>query len=341
MNGSSPTQEGNGANWVYAYTLPCNSSLSDTLHVELTIFNTNTTTPESYTIGFSQAGSSPVVATLPASFSLTDNGVTVTKDIPIAANNLAPGNYELNINIDTPPSDLTESNAKKIHVMIQVNECAASAPTCFFTDSNGEFLADCSGDLVSTNEGGKFMLVNKKNGVIVSTNPGQFYYNYIWSNDGAAGSAVWTSTSGTLTNLVPQGANAVHAYTFDTSGFTQNLDAFEIVNHDGTPCGPSGPCTINVGKGQTLWVTWHLAYSGIGLPKPGATYLCETADEVIGAVANTNIAGACSTSAKGYNSRCSGPGRRVRRGNRRRLPWPDRSPSDRPRRPLPAVSLPR
>ena len=40
-------------------------------------------------------------------------------------------------------------------------------------DSEGDFLADCEGTLISENEGGTFMLVNKKTGVTVATNPGR------------------------------------------------------------------------------------------------------------------------------------------------------------------------
>ena len=307
-NGSNPDGT-NGANWVYAYTLPCNGLLSDTLHVELTISNTNSNPGDSYTISFSKSGNTGQIgATLPINFSLSDNSVTAIKDIPITAIGLTPGDYTLNIGVGTPPGALTESNPKNIKVNIHVNECNASVPTCFFTDSSGEFLSDCKEELVSTNEGGTFMLVNKKNGVIVATNPGQFYYNYLWTNDGS-GVDVEVQLAG-LVNLVPQGANAVHAYTFDTSGFTQSLEAFDMVNNDGTPCGPNGPCTIWVGEDETLWVTWHLAYAGVGLSKPAAGTSCPGSEDIGAAVilvdpsdSLTEIAGECSASATGYNKR--------------------------------------
>ncbi len=306
---NSKVPEAVGSNWVYAYTLPCNSIFSDTLHVELFITNTNDSTPQSYTIGFSKSGNpalSGTATSLPANFSLADDGNPVTKDIPITTGSLAPGDYLLNIGITYPNSNVSAGNPNSIQVKIHVNECAASVPTCFFTDSNGNFLADCSGALVSTNSGGTFMLVDKKNGTIVATNPGQFYYNYIWTNDGPTVDVQVQLSD--LVNLVPQGANAVHAYTFDTSGFTQDIDSFNMVNNDGTPCGPFGPCTINVGEGDTLWVTWHLAYKGIGEQKPGAGYSCP-GHEPIGAAARlvdanntvTVVAGGCSASATGYN----------------------------------------
>jgi hypothetical protein len=123
-------------------------------------------------------------------------------------------------------------------------------------------LTDCSGADVTTNLGGTFAIVPNAKGKIVATNPGQFYYNLIWTNPGGS-QAVTINLS--AINLAPQGANAVHALTFNSSGFTQDASAFDMVNEDGTPCGPSGPCTINVATGETLWVTWHLEYNQIGM----------------------------------------------------------------------------
>jgi hypothetical protein len=111
----------------------------------------------------------------------------VGKEIAISATSLAPGDYTKNISIGGYSSnEVTAHNPKDIQALIHVNECTASVPSCFFTDSAGEFLSNCSGDLVSTNDGGVFQLVNKKTGQITATNPGQFYYNYIWTNDGPA-----------------------------------------------------------------------------------------------------------------------------------------------------------
>jgi hypothetical protein len=108
----------------------------------------------------------------------------------------------------------------------------------------------------------------------------------------------------------------VHAKTFNTSGFTQDLDAFDMVNQDGTPCGPYGPCTINVGQGESLWVTWHLEYSNVGghptadpgLSCPGSEHIGANAllVESMGTCGGGNqtvIAGECNTDATGYNIR--------------------------------------
>jgi hypothetical protein len=300
------------AKYEYYYEWSCNSQLPDTLNVDFRITNTNSSSAEEcYTINFSQSGNPGVVATFPTSFSLCDDGETVSKTIGINAVTppLASGNYQKNININPPSNALIEIKPKDIQVSIKVNECEApSEPTCFFTNSDFVFLSDCLGEFVSTEEGGTFMLVNKKNGVIVSTNPGQFYYNYLWTNDGPAVDV--RVETGPLENLVPHGANALHAYTFDTSGFTQDLASYLMVNNDGTPCGPDGPCAINVGEGETLWVTWHLEYAHVGdIVDAGTT--CPGSEEInagahlIDAVSKEPIVGAgdCITKAFGYNVR--------------------------------------
>ena len=259
QGGSSPTA--NGANVVYAFTTTECTSLSDTLNLSLRIDNTDGSLGSSYTISFVANGDdSDIVATLPASFSLIDDGVAVSKQIPISIGLLPAGDYSLNIMINTNPggSAISQPNPSKVHILLHVDECQATAPTCFFTDSGGNFLTDCEGDFVSESSGGRFEIVSGKGKkTVVATNPGQFYYNYLWTNPGGE-VEVQILLNGLSANIRPHGANAVHAFTFDTSGFTQDQAAFEMVNKDGTPCGPSGPCTITVGEGETLWVTWHL-----------------------------------------------------------------------------------
>ena len=93
------------------------------------------------------------------------------------------------------------------------------------------------------------------------------------------------------------------------AGFTQDQAAFEMVNKDGTPCGPSGPCTITVGEGETLWVTWHLEYVTGGPTNPSAGGTCEAAAAEITASArlvqasdgSIEIAPICGVQALGYN----------------------------------------
>ncbi len=58
----------------------------------------------------------------------------------------------------------------------------------------------------------------------------------------------------------------MHVLIYDSGSFTAN---FDDVNNDGTPCGPTGATCkspITVPKGQTLWLTWHVAYQWLGSP---------------------------------------------------------------------------
>jgi hypothetical protein len=308
------TVVGTSAKWIYAYEWSCTSLIPDTLKVKFRIENTDPPSGECYDIGFTQSGAGDVLATLPATAVQVCDDNTWTNppiEIPISIPSppLAPGDYIQNISITTPPGALTENNPKDLQVKVHVDTCNETpVRTCFFTNSEGMFLSDCSGAYVSINEGGTFILNNKKNGLIVATNPGQFYYNFLWTNPGDAVDVEVQLDE--LLNLVPHGANAVHAYTFNT-GFTQDLDAFEMVNNNGTPCGPNGPCTINVGVGETLWVTWHLEYEWIGYSKPGAGFTCPGLEEIkagahlIDADSKEPIEGAgdCITTATGYNKK--------------------------------------
>lgn len=87
-----------------------------------------------------------------------------------------------------------------------------------------------------------------------------------------------------------------------------------MVNQDGTPCGPSGPCTVTVGAGQVLWVTWHLEFSLVGSSSAGIGSTCGGAGGVpISASATLSSNGplssggtalaSCSTGATGYLKR--------------------------------------
>lgn len=61
---------------------------------------------------------------------------------------------------------------------------SGSNVSCFLTNSDGAFLADCDGVLVteSGSDEGRFAIVVNKKQIGVATNPGQFYYNLIWHN---------------------------------------------------------------------------------------------------------------------------------------------------------------
>ncbi|GEM_PF-2412096 len=264
--GFTPTIPGNSpTEWFYAYCVPSGVSLSDTLPVDFTVTDTDNSPGDSYTISLSATGSNALKSkiTLPADFTISDDGSTTTQSIQIGPVSLSDGNYAVTIHISGSPSNKLNVPVSNIHIHVAVGgACGGPNPSCFLTDSSFNLLTDCSGNAVAGNSGGTFVIVTNSKGYVVATNPGQFYYNMIWNN--TTGSDQTVTVTFQSSNLSPMGANSVHALVFDSSGFTEDLSSFDMVNQNGTPCGPSGPCTISVPAGQILWVTWHLTYTYIG-----------------------------------------------------------------------------
>jgi hypothetical protein len=263
-NGVSPIVHGNNNEWFYAYCLPSGSVLSDSYPIKFVVTDTNNNPGDQYTISLKAVGSPQLVngTTLPGDFSITDDGVSQTKTVSVNTAVLPDGQYNLNIQITADPPGRLTTDHDTIHIQVTVGGvCGGAGATCYFTDSDFNFLLDCSGNDVTTNTGGTFQIVANAKGKVVATNPGQFYYNLIWTNSGATRPITVTLAE---TGLNTMGANSVHALTFNATGFTQDVGAFDMVNQDGTPCGPSGPCTITVNSGDVLWVTWHLEFAGIG-----------------------------------------------------------------------------
>ena len=188
--------------------------------------------------------------------------------------------------------------------------CNPSAEvTCFFTDSNFLTLTDCSGASVTGKTGGRFQVVSNAKKIATATNPGQFYYNMLWSN--TTGSDQSVTVNLTPSGLIPSNTNsllhpiaqAAHAYFFDTAtGFTDPLADWLFVNSSGQPCGPSGPCTITVPANDTLFVTWHLAWTGIGQNALSVNVGCANANAAISATGTVTggLTGSCTADALGY-----------------------------------------
>lgn len=297
---TGPTVVGNNIN--YVHTLPCSpSTFSDHIPVQLSVENGNFSL-NTYNIGTGRndisvsfsGDTTDLNPTLDSSSatSVSDNGDYVTIYIDINATSLSAQTYELNAKISVGHSatgTLQLSGPYKIHVQLTVEpgSCAPN-PNCFLTDSEFDLLKDCSGASVPGSSGGTFAIIANHHHVIVATNPGEFYYNMLWKNTGSIAETV-VFTLGDINNAVPVGANAVHALTFDSTRFTQNLSSFQMVNQDGTPCGPDGPCTITVPAGNILWVTWHFEYGGIGQSSAGLPTAC-----------SGTCSGAASVSVTGY-----------------------------------------
>lgn len=262
----SPTVPGSAPNqWFYSFCLSSGSSINQRFPIELKLNNTDGTSPETITGTFNIVGGLASITSGPSTWSQTDDGSTTTYSFDmLSSGELADGNYAVNIQIvpSTSFRNDVEIPHDVIHIQVVVGAGCNPGPSCFLTDSSFNFLTDCSGADVTTNSGGTFQVVTNAKNKIVATNPGQFYYNMIWTNDGLGRNVTFTLTA--YSNLNNKGANSVHALTFNSSGFTQDESAFDMVNEDGTPCGPTGPCTIFVDAGETLWVTWHAEYAKIG-----------------------------------------------------------------------------
>lgn len=165
-------------------------------------------------------------------------------------------------------TDSTLDDPNSIKIKVQVTEALpTSRVSCYLTDSEGDPLQKCNGELANASgeADGTFAIVANKKGKAVATNPGQFYYNLLWKND--TGSAQTVSVNIAKTGLVPHGAQAVHWLLIPTSSGV-DLDDFDTVNM-GNPAGTSGQiANIVVPMGDTLYVTYHLEWNGVGAPAP-------------------------------------------------------------------------
>jgi len=175
------------------------------------------------------------------------------------SNNPDPGKGKTVSTLDDPNS---------IKIKVEVTEALpTNRVSCYMTNSEGDALQKCNGALAneSGEVDGTFAIVANKKGKAVATNPGQFYYNLLWNND--TGSAQTISVSIAKTGLVPHGAQAVHWLLIPTSSGV-DLDDFDAVNM-GNPAGTSGQIdNIVVPNGDTLYVTYHLEWSGVGATAP-------------------------------------------------------------------------
>lgn len=244
---------------------------------------------------------------------------TVTIDGTFTNTGTTPLTLQANIFVQTQnrsPSTGSSSlldgfdTGTKIQISVIVNPPAASNIACYMTDSEANLLTDCSGNYVTASgdlTDGKFLIVTNHGGTEVSTNPGQFYYNLLWTN--TTGSDQTVQVTILATGAMPVGANALHWWTFSTTGFAGVTSAtFDQVNA-GNPIASENPGVfdVTVPAGQTLYVTDHLQWSGIGQSPPAnCGHGCGNANQellVAGTVSSTSGAFAdenCSSGALGY-----------------------------------------
>ncbi len=250
---------GGSSNYFYIFSSSA-CIVTRTFPVQFDLNNSDPGYSGGATISFGAGGSLKNYVTLPADF-LISEGQSTTKDIVLSTPCLDPGDYNAEVQVAVDPNRYVKIEHAQIHIRLRIGN---PGPKCYFTDSSYNLLTDCSGNPVQDN--GTFAIVVSARGKVAATNPGQFYYNLIWTNPGPDAQVTINLTKSATLNT--KGANSVHALTFGASGFVEDFSSWEMVNQDGTPCGPSGPCTVLVKQGETLWVTWHLEYAGIGGPLP-------------------------------------------------------------------------
>jgi hypothetical protein len=304
-----------GANYVYAFVcIPTGGSLDEYFPIDLQLDNGETPVsggdPPGCTgarsVGFSKSGSLAGSTTVPATFNLDDDGTPVSKQIHVSTGALLDGDYDVNVGTTVDANKVDTPNPKSVKIQVHVGPECVTPSVCFYTDGYLNDLLDCAGQPVNGSSGGTFLIVaNKKKGSIASsTNPGEFFYSMIWTNSTGSDQDVTINLDSPDDSLLPMGANSVHALTFDSAGFTQNLTNFDMVGADGTPCGPYGPCTVTVLSTETLWVQWHVSWAGVGGSASGLSDTCP-GNAGIDAVATLTdssqaVLDSCEATASGY-----------------------------------------
>lgn len=313
---------------VYSYTINDGQAVSDTIPVQIcmTAYETGWTSI-AFTFGTPSAGLPGVTVSANQTFSaLTSGSPTPTPDcrsgsISIATGALASGpigtSYVSNITFGetghNPTGTANRPNLnfvdiKKIQIKVTVLPVTSNV-SCFLTDSDGNFLTDCSGVPVdeSASDAGRFALVVNKRGTQVASNPGQFYYNLVWWNK--TGTQQTVDVDIARDGVVPHGQQALHAAVFN--GYLEPLTPgeFAAANANGIPEGHDDQVTgVQVPAGASLLVTYHLEWAGLGQPVPGdCATTCAEANQFMGVVGVVSGAGIaeeeCSVSARGYRKK--------------------------------------
>jgi hypothetical protein len=311
-----------GVNAVYQYTIYDGQAVNDTIPVQVCMTGSETGwTSIGVTFG-TQAGplpgvTPPAIQTFLSSATIPDCR-TVSITIATGALNLTDPNVTQNFNAnfnlsDTSPQPSTGSNKPQVswtdvkNYQIKVTVLpATSNVSCFLTDSEGNFLTKCDGTPVteSGSDEGRFAIVANKKNIEVATNPGQLYYNLVWFN--STGSAHTVNVNFSRTGLSPQGRQAIHAALFNGYMDPMTQTDFAAANEYGVPEGSDDKVLgINVPAGNSLLVTYHLEWTGVGLTVPlGCTNNCDDANQtasVTGTVSGTGItAESCTATAYGY-----------------------------------------
>ena len=301
--GVPPATTGNST--VYEYTITDGGSVTDSIPVMFCVTGRENILWTSFQVqtGNGNGGNLTGVA-LPPNITFTSASTDPDTNLPVCQTStiqISTGALILpdpqtaqmfvkNINISDVNPVPTGSNkptvqwtgSTEIHIKVLVNPATTPSPkiSCFITDSSGNFLTKCNGSLAdqSRSDAGRFAIVANKKRIEVSTNPGQFYYNVLYLNSGST--PITVNVDFEKSGVDAKGAQAIHAALFAPpfSGITQ--DGFNDVN-DGIPEGTDDKVLgITIPAGWTLWVDYHLQWTGLGssVPTICATE-CPTADQ--------------------------------------------------------------
>jgi len=305
----TPTHPGGSDQWVFDYTINSGQSLTDTLPLEICVTTQNAGwTSLTLQIGAdAPAGNLPGV-TLPGNQNFASDGCA-NVSIDVSTGSLVAGNYQKNILIKTdssaPGNTHVDFVGGHIHIRVHVRDVDSSAITCFTTDSNFDYLTDCNQNEVnSPGDNGRFLIVANGKKIEVATNPGQFYYNVLWDN--TTGSNQTVTINFARAGVTPHGAQAIHAKVFPPAPpLVIDAAAFDAVN-SAIPSGHDDVLeSIVVPAGWTLWVDYHLQWTGIGSPVPPLCATnCGLANQLFQVTAAVSGAGIdtayCEAGATGY-----------------------------------------
>jgi hypothetical protein len=309
---------------VYNYTIHDGQSVSDTIPVQVCMTGSSSDDWTSIVVGFGAVNGSLNGVTVPADqtfLSTTpvqdcrdlniqiDTGVLTLAD-PNVAENFA-GNIGLGDSNPAPATgphkpSVTFADIKNIHIKIEVLPAQGSNVSCYLTDSEGIFLKDCSGAFVteSASDDSRFAIVANKKVIEVATNPGQFYFNFIWLNTTGADQTV-TATFDRI-GVVAHGMQAIHSAVFNGALSAIAPPAFDEANANGIPDGHDDVAEdVLVPAGSSLLVTYHLSWAGLGSPVPaGCAGTCAAANQLLqvtGTVSGTGITSeSCTAIAYGF-----------------------------------------
>jgi hypothetical protein len=320
-NGIIPGNPGGSPNACYDYNnVVAGGSLNDTIPLTLCVTSlSDDGTLPSWTVDVNIGTDNPAgnldlpdPSPSPVSFSKGDGvGTCKSTTIYVLTGPLADlgGGYDyvknIKIGADNPSKDVSFNLDGALHIKVRVAVDPPAGPSCFATDSDFNYLFACDGTTaVTSGSDGRFAIVANRKNIEVATNPGQFYYNEIWTN--STGADVTLNINFVRSGVLAKGAQAIHAGVFPAPFSGVDLAGFNAVN-DAIPGGKADSMSgVVVPAGWTLWVTYHLEWAGLGYLVPaGASNSCSTANQawtVSGTLTTSGgqAIGTCIAGGKGY-----------------------------------------